>query len=426
MSVPGGASAASARRCRARSTPSGGLRPTDLVGAFFVAGIAFLCAGALAGVVELTDPWRWGRWLALHLAFVGGISQLVLGASQFFLGAFLATEPPPRGLVRGQLVAWNAGSVLVALGVPLGSAELLVAGGLSLGASLACYAAALAGMWRRSLRPSHLAAVWYGGGAACLALGLPLGIALALGAVWPHGDLLAAHVALNVGGWFGAAIVGTLHTFYPSLTRTELPRPALELLALPLWLAGIVALAAGYAWAWEPLATAGWAALLAAALALAVNSAGCLRAAPRPLSLAARLLGVAQLFMLAGLALALTVAVGEGPAQVVGGESRAALAVLLLAGWVGITVLGSLVHLLAVVVRVRDLRRPLPAPRPRADLALTWGLAVGVAAVALARSGGAEWLLAPGVVLLAAGYALLWARVLALAGAVLTRVRPRV
>jgi len=414
------------RRCRGRPPGPGELRPTDLVGAFFVAGIAFLCAGALAGAVAFAEPWRWGRWLALHLVFVGGISQLVLGASQFFLGAFLATDPPARGLVRAQLATWNPGAALVALGVSLGSSPLMVMGGLLLATGLACYAAGLAAMRRRSLRRSHLAAAWYGGGAACLALGLPVGVALALGAPWPHGELLAAHIALNVGGWFGGAIVGTLHSFYPSLTRTELPRPGLERLALPLWLGGVVALAFGYAWSLAPLAMGGWAALCGAGLALAVNSAGCLRAAPRPLSLPARLLGAAQIFMLAGLGLALTVSVSEGPAEVAQGEPRAVLAVLLLVGWVGITVLGSLVHLLAVVVRVRGLRRPLPAPRPRSDRALTWGLALGVVALAAARAGGGEWLFAPGAALLAAGYAMLWVRVLALAAAVLTRARPRV
>lgn len=87
------------RRCRARPRPAAGLRPTDLVGAFFIAGIGMLAAAIVAGVLNAVDPWPWGRWLALHLAFVGGVSQLILGASQFFSGAFLATDPPSRGLI---------------------------------------------------------------------------------------------------------------------------------------------------------------------------------------------------------------------------------------------------------------------------------------------------------------------------------------
>jgi hypothetical protein len=50
----------------------------------------------------------------------------------------------------------------------------------------------------------------------------PLGVLLATRARWPWGSLLGAHMALNLAGWFGTAIVGTLHTFFPSLTQTHL------------------------------------------------------------------------------------------------------------------------------------------------------------------------------------------------------------
>ena len=69
-------------------------------------------------MIQAAAPWAWGRWLTLHLAFVGGVSQLVLGASQFFAGAFLATDPPPRRLVRAELVGWNLGAVILAIAIP--------------------------------------------------------------------------------------------------------------------------------------------------------------------------------------------------------------------------------------------------------------------------------------------------------------------
>jgi hypothetical protein len=59
------------------------LRPSDLLAAFFATGIAFLLAGAAVAVVHATTGWVAGHWLALHLVFVGGVSQLVLGAGQF-------------------------------------------------------------------------------------------------------------------------------------------------------------------------------------------------------------------------------------------------------------------------------------------------------------------------------------------------------
>ena len=56
------------------------------------------------------------------------------------------------------------------------------------------------------------------------------------------------------------------------------------------------------------------------------------------------------------------------------------LLVLLLVGWVGLTVIGSMLHLLSVVVRVRDLTRPVAAPNRFRDAFLA---AVALAAVAL-------------------------------------------
>jgi len=65
------------------------------------------------------------------------------------------------------------------------------------------------------------------------------------GTVWSHGDLLGAHLALNLAGWFGAAIIGTLHPFFPSLTETQLRLLRLQAPTYILWLFGVIELAIG-------------------------------------------------------------------------------------------------------------------------------------------------------------------------------------
>ena len=428
MSGAGGSgSPARGRRCRPQPRAPGDLRPTDVVGAFFVSGIAFLAAAVLAGAVEALSPWAWGRWLALHLAFVGGVSQLVLGASQFFAGAFLATDPPPRRLVRAQLIAWNAGAALLAVAVPERWAAATWTAVALLGAALALWAAGLAAMRRRSLSRSPWATRWYLGSALFFAFGIAAGALLARGAAWPHGDLLGAHMALNLAGWFGGAIVGTLHTFYPSLTATKLRFERLQGVCFAAWTGGVAALAAGYGWGVEPLAAAGWLGLCAGALALLANVAGCLAAAPRPLSLPARVVGAGQPFLLAGLALAAAAALSHGPAEALAGSTRTTLGTLLVTGWIGLTVLGSLLHLLAVVVRVRGgFHASMPTPRPTPDTLLTALAAAGVLALTLAHSGTVEQLRGPGTAALLAAYGALAARIAVLAARVLTRARPRI
>jgi len=420
-------SSPAARHCRQKPRPrrAGDLRPTDLVGAFFISGIVFLLAAAGVGIAQWFVPWPWGHWLALHLAFVGGVSQLVLGATQFFAGAFLATDPPPRVLVRAQILSWNAGAILLAIAVP-GHADTLIwlAVGLLAG-GLAVWAGAIAVMRRSSLRRSPWATRWYVGGACFLGLGMVAGSLLARGVPWSHGDLLGAHMSLNLAGWFGAAIVGTLHTFFPSLTQTQLRFPRMQGVAFLTWIGGVAALAVGYGWALDPLALAGWLALCAGAVALLVNVVACLRDAPRPLSLPARIVAAAQPFLFAGLLLATVAAIEGGPSNALTGSTRTTVGTLLVSGWIGLTVLGSLMHLLAVVVRVRGgFAARMPAARPRLDGFIAVLAMVGIATMALSQSLGLDGLRSPAVVALLGAYAVLAGRVGVLAARVLLRARP--
>jgi hypothetical protein len=74
-------------------------------------------------------------------------------AAFFTLGiAFLATDPPGRALVRLQLGSWNAGTLLVAVGVPAASQLATIAGAALLVVGLAAFVKALHGLRRRSLQ----------------------------------------------------------------------------------------------------------------------------------------------------------------------------------------------------------------------------------------------------------------------------------
>lgn len=67
---------------------------------------------------------------------------------------------------------------------------------------------------------------------------------------------------------------------------------------------------------------------------------------------------------------------------------RAVLAVLLLAGWVGLTVAGALLHLLWMLGRIRGRHWSQPTPRPLLDTSVT--LAAGLAVVMLAIGQGLQ------------------------------------
>jgi nitrite reductase (NO-forming) len=401
------------------------LRPTDVIGSFFLAALAMGLAAATVATLNAVEPWSWGRWLALHLVFVGGISQLVLGASQFFAGAFLATDPPSRPLVRAQLALWNLGTITLAVAVPLASTAGTYLAAAILLAALVLYTAGFAQMRKRSLGSVPWASRWYLAAAVFLSFGLTAGAILATGTSWPHGNLLAAHMSLNLGGWFGTAIVGTLHTFFPSLTQSQLRFPRLQEPTFRAWTLGIGALAVGYGLAADVLAVAGWLLLLLAAAMLAANIAGSLLAAPGELSLAARIVGVAQVFLFLGLLVAAAEAIDSGPAGALAGSSRAGVGTLLVVGWIGMTVAGSLLHLLALLIRVRDLTRGMPKPRSVRDSALAALAVAGVGAVALVQLAEAGSVEQPARVLLISVYLVLGVRIAWLAGRVVASSRPK-
>jgi hypothetical protein len=189
----------------------------------------------------------------------------------------------------------------------------------------------------------------------------------------------------------------------------------------------VAALAVGYAWAVDPLAVAGWLALCVGTLALLFNVVASLRDAPRPLSLPARLVGAAQPFLLAALVVATVAALDRGPSGALVGATRDTVGTLLVAGWIGLTVLGSLLHLLAVVVRVRGgYKARMPDPRPRLDGIVAALAMLAVAALALAQEGGPDALHTPAKWLLVAVYVVLAAQVARLAGRVLVKARPSI
>ena len=390
-------------------------RPSALASAFFVPAIVLLLAAAGAGVAYVITGRDWMHWLALHLALLGGVSQLVLGAGQFFVCAFLATDPPSRRLIAAQLLAWNAGTLLVAVGVPTATGSLIDAGGALIGLGLVLFAAALYGMQRRSLQRARWAVRWYQASAACLGLGALIGVLLARGRPWSAGSLLGAHLALNLGGWLGMAIVGTLHTFFPSLTQTRLRFPVLQGPTFVLWLLGVAQLAFGAAFDAQIPIVSGWLSLALAACLLVMNLGASLHAARRPLALPAQLIALAQAFLAAGLLFALAVTVSRGPDEVLLGAQRNVLAILLLAGWIGLTVSGALLHLLALLARVRSFSQAMPAPAPLRDIALTLAAGIAISALALSHVRSLDALGGPASIILLTVLALLSARVLVLA-----------
>ena len=97
-----------------------------------------------------------------------------------------------------------------------------------------------------------------------------------------------------------------------------------------------------------------------------------------------RLITLAQPFLLASALLGLVATLGGNALASLEGSVGSAMATLFLAGWIGLTVAASLLHLLAMLARVRSgFAVAMPAPQPVQDRVVAGTAAIGVLALAL-------------------------------------------
>jgi hypothetical protein len=192
-------------------------------------------------------------------------------------------------------------------------------------------------------------------------------------------------VSLNVLGWFGTSIVGTLHTFYPSLVNERLAWPRLERVVFALWTLGVLLLAGGLATLENLPAAGGLLALLAASILLVANLAATAQPSAVRNSLATMLVSAGQLLLPAALALGAVSVISEGAHGLVASNGAEALRILVIVGWIGFTLGGSLLHLTSLLARVRSrftFRSP-ESPGPSGPALVTTAFA-GVVVLALA------------------------------------------
>lgn len=294
------------------------------------------------------------RWLLVHLLLLGGVGNAIITWSWHFTGA-LVRSPASPGQMRSQVlrqVGHNLGAVAVVAGVVGHRPATAVAGALVVGSVLAWHGLALAARTRGSLGGRFRRTVDHYV-AACLLLpvGATLGALLAAGrsAEW-HGRLVLAHLTLNLLGFVGLTVLGTLVTLWPTMLRTRLEdgseRTAARLLPVLLGAVLVTVGAALLGLRW--VAVLGLLTYAAAALTHAVPFARtALRRAPADFATWSVAAGSTWLLLGLGLLvglLAATPRLAHVPTRL--DEVVTALAV----GWVAQVLLGALAYLLPVML----------------------------------------------------------------------------
>src|SRR5680860_592307 len=105
---------------------------------------------------------------------------------------------------------------------------LVLGGGILVGATALGHAALLIGQVRGAL-PARFGALvrYYVAAAACLVVGVALGIVMAhpaaalVGAGEYYPRLYIAHIGLNMLGWVGLTVIGTVALLWPTVVRSR-------------------------------------------------------------------------------------------------------------------------------------------------------------------------------------------------------------
>ena len=293
-------------------------------------------------------------WLLVHLLLLGAVTNAIFVWSSHFADALLRRRATPgsRRWQATRITALNAGVLTVVAGM-VGSAWILtLAGSVVVGAAVAAHGITLAQQSRAAL-PSRFGATvrYYVYASLALQVGAGLGAALARDPAEPwHGRLVVAHLTLNLLGWIGLTVLGTLVTLWPTMLRTRIAegaeRVARQALAI---LAGSVVIAASGALAgMQWLAATGVAAYLGGVLWAARPLAKVARAR-RPSAYATWSVMAAMLWLM-GVLLALVVVLVISPTWLQVTDRLGLLVVPLAAGFAAQVLLGAMSFLVPVVL----------------------------------------------------------------------------
>lgn len=294
------------------------------------------------------------RWLMIHLLLLGAISHAILVWSQYFAIALLRTptRPHDRATQNWRLLMLNAGTVVVVSGVLSMLWPLTATGAALVAGAVIWHGVNLFARMRRAL-PSRFGATvkYYIAAAAFLPVGAVLGTVLAHGTGSPtHEQVTLAHAFLNVLGWVGLTVAGTLVTLWPTMLRTRIADQAAanSRRALPVLVASALAAALGAGFGLLPVAAAGLLGYIAGLGMMASAFIQVARNKPPKTFSTLSVLGAVSWWIGCLVALAVSL-LGTGDWQVVG-RLFASITPYLVAGFAAQVLLGALSYLVPVAM----------------------------------------------------------------------------
>ncbi|MFE4464664.1 multicopper oxidase domain-containing protein [Oerskovia sp. NPDC056781] len=231
--------------------------------------------GWLLATVVVAVGHRWvpaSPWLLVHLLLLGAVTNAICVWSQHFTDALLSRRATPasRRWQVARLVLLNVAVVTTVTGMVTATWVVTLVGAVGVGIAVAAHGTALWLQSRRALAARFRVCVaFYVAASWLLPFGAGLGATLARGLdeAW-HVRVVLAHAGVNLLGFVGLTVMGTLLTLWPTMLRTRMaddaPRAARTTLSL--MLGGLAAGVAAVLLAAPPVAAVGLATYLAGVL----------------------------------------------------------------------------------------------------------------------------------------------------------------
>ena len=292
------------------------------------------------------------RWLMIHLLLLGAVSHAILVWSRYFTDALLHTAGADRRGQERRLLLLNGGVVGVVTGVLTGVWPLTLLGATAVGGAVLWHGWTILRRLRAALPSRFGSSVRYYVAAACfLPVGAGLGTVLARDPADPwHTRLVVAHASVNLLGWVGLTVVGTLVTLWPTMLRTRIAEGAERAAAraLPVLVVSVLVAAGGAASGVRALAVAGVVGYVAGLLLTAPAFVDALRR-KRPTEFPAWSV-LAGLAWLVGSLVALAVGFGTASSWERAGDAFGWLAPFLAAGFGAQVLVGALSYLIPVAL----------------------------------------------------------------------------
>ncbi|MEU5942793.1 hypothetical protein ABZ807_27300 [Micromonospora sp. NPDC047548] len=317
--------------------------------------VAALPLAYLAGLVVLAfaHPFlpAW-RWTAIHLLLLGAVSNAIVVWSAHFAAAVLRTPAPDRRRAEAaRLATLNAGVLAVLVGGTVDRPWLGVGGAALVFAAVAAHLVGLARRLRRAL-PARFAVTvhYYLAAAMALLAGVPVGAWMLVSDDRLRPRLLLFHAHVNLLGWVTLTVLGTLLTLWPTVLRTRMADGAVHAatVALPVAVTGLVLLGVGVLAWWRVVAAAGLALFTLAALSALRPALAVARVRP-PYAFAGWSLAAAATWLLVALAVDAAMLLSATDPAAAADQFHAVLLPLLV-GFVAQVLIGSLTHLLPMVL----------------------------------------------------------------------------